>query len=159
MPLTRHIRVIAGSLQQCGYGDNVTAQHPLVVGILLLLMGRQHLGNIGHTGNMRVHAGEQHRPSWRTVGRGVIVGKTDALLRQRIDSGRANFAAVGREIGEAQIIGQHQHDIGSLNRRCIELCCGANPFLCQHPTRRKHCQCHNGRAKDITNRHALNSLC
>ena len=108
---------------------------------------------------MRIHAGEQHGPGWRAVGRGVIIGKTHALLRQRVDSGRANFAAIGREIGEAKIICQYQHDIGSLNRCCSVLCCGTCRLICQRTEGRKQCQCDNCMAEKIINRHPLGFLC
>ena len=118
VPLARHVGVIPDSLQQGGHGHYITTEHALVVRVALLLRCK-HLRNIGHTSKVRVNAGEQHGPGWRTVGRRVVVGKAHALPCQRIDSGRANFTAVGGEIGKAEVIGQYQYDIGPLNRCCI----------------------------------------
>jgi hypothetical protein len=46
----------------------------------------------------------------------VVVGETHTLPRQRVNGGCADFATVAGQVGETQVIGQHQQDIGPLSR-------------------------------------------
>ncbi len=116
VPLAGHIGVIAGVLQQAGHRDHVVAQGAAVVGMRLLLR-RDGLGDVRHAVAVAVDTGQQHAPGGRATGGGVVVGKTDALARQGAEGGCVDLAAVGRDVAEAQVIGEHQHDIGGRGRR------------------------------------------
>ena len=54
MPLAGHVSVISRILQQGRNRDHVATQHALIMRRLLLL-GREHFRNIGHTGQVSVH--------------------------------------------------------------------------------------------------------
>ena len=72
------------------------------------LLGRQHFRDIGHAGQMGVHAGEQHGPGRGTVCRCVIVGEAHAFLRQGVERGRTDLAAVRTKISKTEVVRQYQ---------------------------------------------------
>ena len=110
MPFARHVSSVACILQQSGHSHHVVAQHALVMGVDPLLR-RDEFRDIRHPGQVTVDPGQQHGPRWGTVGRRVVIAEADALIRQGVECRRVDLAAVGRQIGEAHIIGQDQHDV------------------------------------------------
>ena len=112
MPFTRHVGSVAGVLEQRGHGYHVVAQHALIMGVDPLLW-RNQFRDIRHPGQVTIDPGQQHGPRWGTVGRRMVIAEADALVRQGIQGRRVDLAAVGRQIGKTQIIGQDQHDIGA----------------------------------------------
>ena len=112
MPLTRHIGVVARVFQQGRHGYHVISQHPLIVGVHPLLRGK-HFRNIGYPCQMAIYPGEQHGSGWSAISCGVVVGKAHTLLRQCTQAWCIHLAAVGRDIGIAQIIGEDEHDVGA----------------------------------------------
>ena len=83
---------------------------------VLPLFRRQHLRDIGYARHVCIDAGKQHGACRCTVCRGVVIGEAQPLLRQRIQGGRTDFAAVRSQVAEAKVIGEHQQYIGTISR-------------------------------------------
>ena len=127
MPFAGHVSVVAVRLQQAGQGYDLVAEYPLIV-VVSHLLGRNGLGNVWHTVSMTVHSGQQHGASRGAIGRGMVVGKRQALRCQSRDIRRTDFAAEGRNIGIAKIVRENQNDIGAISLlraddgRCAQKC-------------------------------------
>src|SRR5436309_12778475 len=63
---------------------------------------------------MGVEAGEQGRARWAATRHVVGLRKTDAVGGERIDIGRANFAAVAADVRNTKVIGENNDDVGTL---------------------------------------------
>ena len=83
---------------------------------MIFLVGGDHFRNVGDTRTVAVDAGEQHRPGWGTAGRCVVIGKKQAIPGEGVQGGGVHFAPVGAEIGETQVIGQDQDNVGGSSR-------------------------------------------
>ena len=83
---------------------------------VLPLFWRQHLGDVGYARDMSIDAGKQHGACRCTVCRGVVISEAQSLLRQRIQGGRADFAAIRSQVAEAKVIGEHQQYVGTIGR-------------------------------------------
>jgi hypothetical protein len=113
MPLSGDVGVILGVLQERRHGDDVAPECALIAGTLTVFR-REHLGDVRYTRAMAVYSGQQHRARWRAARGGVVVGEEHTLFGECCDRGRGDLAAVGRDIAEAQVVGEDEDDVRPL---------------------------------------------
>ena len=81
----------------------------------------RHLGDEAHVHGVMVAAGLQRRARRRAQRRGVEIVVAQSVLRQAIERRRGDRAAEGIRRAEAEVVDQHDHDIGrALGRLHLE---------------------------------------
>ena len=112
VPLADHQGRVAVVAQDLGQGGDVVGQLHGVAG-----EAGVEVGDRAEAGPVGVEAGEQRRAGGRAHRRDVEVGVPHPAGGQRVEVGRGDLRAVAAEVGEAEVVGQHDHDVGGARRR------------------------------------------
>ncbi len=105
MPLADHRSLVARRLERLG--------HEMFVRVDTRIRPR-HDHRVGNTETNRITAGHQRGTSGRADGCRVEASEFDALFRQTVQGGRIDRSAVISHVGPAEIVGQHDDDVGTL---------------------------------------------
>ncbi len=100
VPFAAHQGLIAGLAQQLGQGDDAVIQVAFVARFADQFRG-QRFGHGANTGDVVIGAGQQHRARRRAGRCGVEIGQAQAVLGQRIEVRRSDFAAERTDVGKA----------------------------------------------------------
>ena len=111
VPLAQHVVAIAVRAQHLGQGAGLVGDLAAIAGI-----ARIEIGEAADAHRMVVAAGQQRRPRGRAHRRGVEAGVAQAASGDGVDGGRGDGRAVAAEIGEADIVEQHDQDVGGAFR-------------------------------------------
>ena len=69
------------------------------------------VGDLAHPDGVSVSSRQERCPRRRAQRRDMEVGVPQATASQRIEMWRGDLAAVAAEIGEAEVVGQHDHNV------------------------------------------------
>ena len=108
VPLSRHKGLIARRLESFGKGDAGIVQ------IALIRRRSEIVDHVTDAGAMVIETGQQRRTRWAAARTVVELRETNAFLRQFIDVGRIDFAAITTDVREAHVIGKDDNQIGPL---------------------------------------------
>ena len=112
MPLADHVIAVGVRAQHLGERAGLARDLAAIAGIAGI-----EIGEAADADRMMVAAGEQRRARGRAHRRGVEAGIAQAFGREPIDGRRPDRRAVAAEIGEADIVEQHDEDVGRTRRR------------------------------------------
>ena len=107
VPFATRIRAVSGGAQDFGQRHAAVGQAAEVAGKVVALADET-----SNAGLMRIQPGEQTRAGGTTAAGVVALREPHPFGCQRVDVGRANFAAVAAQIGEPQIVSQYDDDVG-----------------------------------------------
>jgi hypothetical protein len=113
VPLARHQGAVAAVVEQLGEAGDPVVEVALVARLADLLAADR-LGHAAEAGDVVVGAGEQHRPGRAARRGGVEVGEAQAGAGQAVEVGRGDLAAEGADVGEAQVVGDDDEEVGAL---------------------------------------------
>jgi hypothetical protein len=68
-----------------------------------------------------VEAGEKGDAGGVALGGVVELGEAEAVVGERVEVGSIDFGAVAAEIGEAEVIGHDEDDIGGRHHECLDV--------------------------------------
>ena len=106
MPFTGHERRIPSLLQYLGDG------HTIAVDVTLITAQRGRSSHRTHTRLMCIQTGHQRRARGATAGGIVKLRVPQAILRQLIEIGCLNLAAITTDIRKTHVIGHDQNNVG-----------------------------------------------
>ena len=89
------------------------------------LRDRGAAAQLGAAGLVAVEPGQQRHPRRVALGRVVELREPQPVGRQRVEVRRLDLRAVTPQVGEAQVVGHDQHDVGSFGS------CGQHRY-CDH---------------------------
>ena len=106
VPLADHERLVAGATQELRHRRRQ-------VGQLHGVPREPRIGvrHVAHARSMGFETGEQRGTGRRAHRGGVEVGVAHALLREAVEVGRGDLRAVAAEVGEPQVVAQHDDHV------------------------------------------------
>jgi hypothetical protein len=110
VPLADHVGVVARVLEKLRQRGDAVVEVALVA-VQAHLVRRRPLAHIAETIEVRVHAGEQHRPRGRAARVSIKGGEAYAVLRQRVEVRRLDLAAERAHVGEPHVIAEDDDDV------------------------------------------------
>ncbi len=112
VPLADHVVAIAGGAQHLRQGAGLGRDLAAVARIAGV-----EVGQAADAHRMVVASRQQRRPRGGAHGGRVKAGVAQAFSGQGVDGGRGDGRAVAAEVGEADVVEQHDQDVGAASRR------------------------------------------
>ena len=106
VPLARGIGPVAGRLERLGEGDTPRAQ------VAAIGLEAQIVHHVSNPRLVRMETGEERGPRGAAAGRIVELGETQPAGRQLVEVGRGDLAAKAPEVGVADVVREHDDDVG-----------------------------------------------
>lgn len=110
MPLAGHGGAVAGGAEGFGDGGAILAEIAAVAGAAVVI---DHVADAGLVG---VEAGHEGGASGAAAGAVVELGVAGAAGGERVDIGGFDLRAVAADVGETEIVGEENDDIGTFGR-------------------------------------------
>ena len=115
VPLADHVGVVAGVLEELRQRGDAVVEVALVA-VQAHLVRRRKLAHVAEAVEVRVDAGEQHRPGGGAARVGVEVREAHALPGQRVEVRRLDLAAEHAHVGEAHVVAEDDDDVRPAGR-------------------------------------------
>lgn len=107
MPLAGHHDGVAGGFEGLGHGLAVVVEVALIGGDAAVV------NHVADAGLMGIEAGEESGAGGAAAGGVIELGEADAALREAVEVGGGDFAAIAADVGEAHVIGHDDEEIGA----------------------------------------------
>ncbi len=108
VPFAARVGTVARALEHFRQG------HALLVEVAPVTRQLGVVHHVAHTGLLRVQPRQQARARRTAASAVVEVREAKALARQPVDVRRTHLSTVARDVGEAHVVGEDEHDVGPL---------------------------------------------